>query len=85
MQQERYKIIYLFVHACYFNNMQEVYAHLPKQRRLDEASKSEAMQLLELKVDKKLLQQYLSSSKGKVVTVKDISNLKLELPTNLIH
>ena len=65
--------------------MQEVYAHLPKQRRLDEASKSEAMQLLELKVDKKLLQQYLSSSKGKVVTVKDISNLKLELPTNLIH
>ena len=33
---------------------QEVYAHLPKQRRLDEASRSEAMQLLELKDNKKL-------------------------------
>ena len=82
---------YIFVHACYFNNMHHaqelVYAHLPKQRRLDEASRSEAIQLLELKVNKKLFQQHLSSSKGKVVTLKDISNLKSELPTKitLIH
>ena len=39
------------------------------------------MQLLELKVNKKLLQEHLSSSTGKVVTLKDISNLKSELPT----
>ena len=63
------------------HHSQEVYAHLPKQRRLDETSRSEAIQLLELKVNKELLQQHLCSSKGKVVTLKDISNLKSELPT----
>ena len=59
--------------------MQEVYCHLPKQRKLDEASKNEAKELFKLKVNKKLLQEHLSSSSGKVVTLKDISNIQLEL------
>ena len=39
------------------------------------------MKLLELKVNKKLLQEHLGSTTGKVVTLKDISNLQSQLPT----
>jgi len=52
---------------------------LPKQRKLDEASKSNARELLKLKVNKKLLQEHLSCTSGKVVTLKDISNIQSEL------
>ena len=54
---------------------------MPKQRKLDEASKSEARELLKLKVNKKLLQEHLSCTSGKVVTLKDISNMQSELGT----
>ena len=36
----------------------------------------EARALLQMKVNKKLLQQHLSSTTGKVVTLKDISNIQ---------
>ena len=58
-----------------------MYCHLPKQRKLDEASKGQAKELLKLKVNKKLLQEHLSSTSGKVVTLKDISNIQSELGT----
>lgn len=38
----------------------------------------EARALLQMKVNKKLLQQHLSSTTGKVVTLKDISNIQSE-------
>ena len=55
---------------------QDIYDHLPRQRRLDEHERIEVENYLRLKVDKKLLQQHLSDQTGKVVTLKDISNVQ---------
>lgn len=52
---------------------------MPKQRKLDEASKSEARELLKLKVNKKLFQEHLSCMSGKVVTLKDMVNATYKL------
>ena len=41
----------------------------------------QAKELLKLKVNKKLLQEHLSYTSGKVVTLKDISNIQSELGT----
>ena len=56
-----------------------LYEHLPRQRKLTSPQKKEAVGLLKLKVNKKLLQQHLSESSGKVVTLKDISNISSDL------
>ena len=50
---------------------------MPRQRRLSSPQKNEASGLLKLKVNKKLLQKHLSESSGKVVTLKDISNISV--------
>ena len=55
---------------------QAVYDHLPRQRQLSEDVKKEAEGLLRMKVNKKLLQQHLSHTSGKVVTLKDITNIQ---------
>ena len=55
-----------------------MYSHLPRQRQLNSTEKVEAKVFLGMKANKKLLQQHLSSS-GKVVTLKDISNVQREL------
>ena len=57
----------------------EIFDHLPKQRKLGQERKREASSLLTMKVNKKLLQQHLSSTTGKVVTLKDISNIQSEV------
>ena len=49
---------------------------MPRQRKLGQEEKREASSLLKMKVNKKLLQQHLSSTTGKVVTLKDISNIQ---------
>ena len=59
--------------------MQDIFEHLPHQRRLDENEKKEVSELLSLKVNKKLLQQHISGSAGKVVMLKDISNIQVRL------
>ena len=56
---------------------QDIYQHLPQQRRLDDEDKQEVRELLNLKVNKKHLQN-ISESKGKVVTLRDISNVRIE-------
>ena len=48
---------------------------MPKQRRLDSNSKEEAVQLLELKSNRKLLQNHLSLMTGKAITMKDVNNV----------
>ena len=55
---------------------QDIYDHLPRQRWLNENERKEAEDYLKMKVDKKLLQQHLSDKSGKVVTLKDISNVQ---------
>ena len=52
-----------------------MFKHLPQQRALPADMKNMAENLIKLKVNKKLLQQKLSVESGKIVTMKDISNL----------
>ena len=54
---------------------------MPRQRKLNSAEKDEAKVMLQMKVNKKLLQQHLSSSTGKVVTLRDLTNVQAELNT----
>ena len=49
------------------------------QRRLYHDEKTEVAKLLEMKVIKKLFQQHLICSTGKVVTLKDITNVETEI------
>ena len=58
------------------STIQDIYNHLPQQRRLKIGEKNDIEELLKLKVDKKLLQQHMSASTRKVVTLKDISNVQ---------
>jgi len=52
---------------------------LPWQRKLNSSVKEEAKVMLQMKVNKKLLQQHLSCSSGKVVTLRDLTNVQAEL------
>ena len=49
------------------------------QRRHDHDEKTKAAKLLEINVNKKLLRQHLTISTGKVVTLKDITNVQTEI------
>lgn len=55
--------------------MQEVFYHMPKQRRLDSEVKKEAEKLLMLRANKKLVQNHLMSATNKTVTLKDVHNI----------
>ena len=59
--------------------LQEIYDHLPCQRQLNDTERQEAKELLHMKVNKKLLHQDLSEKTGKVVILKDISNIQMEI------
>ena len=48
---------------------------MPKQRRLDSEAKQEAVKLLTLRANKKLVQNHLMSLTSKTVTLKDIHNI----------
>ena len=48
---------------------------MPKQRRLDPEMKEEAVKLLKLKANKKLVQNHLINVSGKTVTMKDVHNI----------
>ena len=52
-----------------------MFKHLPQQRALLTDMKNMAENLIKLKVNKKLLQQKLLVESGKIVTLKNISNL----------
>jgi len=48
---------------------------MPKQRRPDSEAKDEAVKLLTLRANKKLVQNHLMSVTNKMVTLKDIHNM----------
>ena len=48
---------------------------MPKQRRLDSEAKQEAVKLVTLGANKKLIQNHLMSLTSKTVTLKDIHNI----------
>ena len=57
------------------NYFQEVFHHMPKQRRLNSEEKEEAVKLLALRANMKLVQKHLMSLTSKTVTLKDIHNI----------
>ena len=49
--------------------------HMPKQRRLDPETKQEVAEIMQLKPNKKLLQNHLVCLTGKPIILKDLHNL----------
>lgn len=49
--------------------------HLPRQRKLPIELKEKVAALLHMKANKKLVQDQLSTETGKVILLKDISNI----------
>jgi len=52
-----------------------MYDHYPKQRRLDNDAKIMATKMVNMKVNKKILQNDLMKTQNKIVTLRDIHNL----------
>ncbi len=72
-------LIFWTISYCVCNYLQEIFQHLPHQRKFDKSEKGKIEDLLKLKVNKKLLQQHISDATQKVVTLKDISNVQTGL------
>jgi len=51
-----------------------LFSNLPHQRRLAPQTKSEVIELMDMKVNKKLIQSKIHAETGKEVTLKDLSN-----------
>ena len=49
--------------------------HMPKQRRLDPDTKQEAVKMMNLKANKKMLQSHLIHMTGKLIVLKDLHNI----------
>ena len=52
---------------------------MPHQRRLDHYKKTETAKVIEIEVNKKLLQQYLKSNSENVVTLKIMTEVQTEI------
>jgi len=52
-----------------------VFSNLPNQRRLVPQTKSEVIELMDVKVNKKLIQSKIHAKTGKKVTLKNLSNI----------
>ena len=59
-----------------------MYDHLPEQRRLSEKDKNKARELLSLRANKKLIQKKIQEEAGKIVTLRDLSNLAKGVKSN---
>ena len=55
------------------------FKHFPKQRRLNEETRSETEKLLKMKCNKKVLQSHLQNFSGKVITSRDINNMRAKV------
>jgi len=58
-----------------------MFAHSARERKLDADSVKRAEELLQLQANKKLVQHQLASETGKVILLKDLSNIATELKT----
>ena len=59
----------------FFVFFQAVYDHLPQVRKLDNDSKKMVVEMLEMKANKKILQNHLIQQTGKCVLLRDLHNL----------
>ena len=55
--------------------MQELFKHLPQQRVLSKEARAKSARLLEMRANKKMIQQELSQETGNIVLLKDLSNI----------
>ena len=58
--------------------------HMPKQRRLDPETKQEVAGIMQLKLNKKLLQNHLVCLTGKPIILKDLHNLSTKSKKGVI-
>jgi len=66
----------------------EVFAHQPQQRRLDPEQLEHAQTLVSVRANSKLIQEHIQTTTGKVILLKDISNIAYKfrhhsMPNNL--
>ena len=54
---------------------QELFKHLPNQRKLSAKTKAKASSLLQMNANKKMIQTQLSQETGKVILLKDLTNI----------
>ena len=59
--------------------MQELFRQLPHQRKLSEAEKCEAKNYLAVNANKKMVQDKLAALSGKVILLKDLTNLSAQM------
>ncbi|XP_050056000.1 zinc finger SWIM domain-containing protein 3-like isoform X11 [Aphis gossypii] len=52
-----------------------LFNHLPNQRKMNTQSKSEVLELMQLRANKKLIQHTMQIKTGKIITLKDLSNI----------
>jgi len=52
-----------------------LFAHLPNQRRVTPQERTEVLELMDLKANKKLIQHKMQAKTGKVISLKDIANI----------
>ena len=52
-----------------------MFKHFPRQRILSSETKNKASQLLQVKGNKKIIQQQLTQETGKVILLKDLANI----------
>lgn len=54
---------------------QELYKHLPHERKLSGEAKENALSLLKMQANKKIVQEELYQKTGNVILLKDLTNL----------
>lgn len=66
--------------SCYLiTHVQDIFRQLPQQRKLSMEEKREAEKLLSVKANKKIIQEKLAGITGKVVLLKDLSNVSTHM------
>jgi len=53
-----------------------LFSHLPNQRKLKPETKAIVLELMDLKANKKMIQNKIMKDSGKVLTLKDLSNIR---------
>lgn len=61
---------------CWVYLYQVLYKHLPRQRKLPDQLKKEAVSLLDMNANKKVVQQKMATKSGNIVLLKDLSNIR---------
>ena len=66
-------LVLRFLSHCWLH--QELYKQLPHQRKLSADEEVEAAKLLSMKANKKMVQDKMARMTGKVILLKDLSNM----------